>query len=279
MSKRPRGYLTDYRPQPATQAIIGVANGLIVSERVVTPRRVLYVCIERGLTNTKGKPLDKSKTSYGTVIDALVMARRAGLIRWSDIADTTEREDPDFYEDPADFRIYLSRLADSYRLDRQLGQETRLVVWSEHRGLKRILAPACREYGIPLVLSGGADSVSGRKTMADRAGDWREPTEILHIGDRDRAGEDIFSVLEEDLPLLSYGSIEKVTRLALTGEQAVQYGLARSPYESVQVDALAAPDLAGLLQDAITSRIDRRAFQALLDREAAERTELIRSLA
>ena len=97
---------------------------------------------------------------------------------------------------------------------------------------------------------------------------------VLHLGDRDKAGEDIWRVLVGILPRLSNGWVSEVVRVALTPEQVAEFGLG-DPRESVQVDALAAPLITSLLVDAITARQDPVTRQAVIEQEAEDRAELI----
>ena len=101
--------------------IIDLALEAIATEKIVTTRRVLYLAIEHGLANSRGRPLDKAKGSYGTVIDAMGMARRSGLIPWAAVADTTDRIEPPNYDGPEDFQDAVVGLAKRYMLDRQAG--------------------------------------------------------------------------------------------------------------------------------------------------------------
>lgn len=236
-------------------------------------RRVLYVASERGLTNNQGVPLDKvKKTHYGTVSDALSRARRAGLLPWGAIIDTTERMEPDGFDSPADFRETVNAWAESYRIARQVGQPRYLVGWSEHRGLRAVLSPVAQEFGVPIAFSGGFDSTGGRFAEAERARRRDVPTSVLHFGDRDKAGEDIFDVVADDLQQLSHGCIDEVVRVALTPEQMA----AISPTAvTMQVDAAPVPTLRHLFEDAVLARQDPDARQAVLSREPDERAEAV----
>jgi hypothetical protein len=97
------------------------------------------------------------------------------------------------------------------------------------------------------------------------------PTVVLHFGDRDRDGENIYRVLVEDLTELSYGSVEDVVRVALTPEQMHDMDASAT---TMQVDALPVPMLRQALADAITARQDIEARLAALRREQGERAQV-----
>lgn len=78
------------------------------------------------------------------------------------------------------------------------------------------------------------------------------------------------------------------TRLAVTPDQIRELGLPTAPPkdgdrraftgETCQAEAIAPDDLAGILQTAITSRLDMDAYAAVLAREEDVRRELMERL-
>jgi hypothetical protein len=129
MARRVTG-LAPWKPTGKSLAVGKVALEL-QDEWPVLVRRVLYVAYERGLYP------DKSKASYDAVGNVLGRARRAQLLPWEAVADTTERVYSEPYSGAAGFLAAVREGAGHARLeDLQEGQAQYLIVWSEHRGLK-----------------------------------------------------------------------------------------------------------------------------------------------
>jgi hypothetical protein len=98
-------------------------------------------------------------------------------------------------------------------------------------------------FGIPAVASGGFDSVTAKYSLSEFLG-VIPGVEVLHIGDHDKEGKDIFQSLSEDVRKLcaDYGwSVPEFTRLAATPEQITAFGLADDPDNPGKVQAEALP--------------------------------------
>ena len=79
------------------------------------------------------------------------------------------------------------------------------------------LARAVRDYGIPVISSGGFESVTEKHELALDLSGYGEPVEVLHIGDHDPSGAHLFLALAEDVEAfgLRYGLEVTFTRLAV----------------------------------------------------------------
>ena len=55
-----------------------------------------------------------------------------------------------------------------------------------------------RPYGVPVYSGAGFDGLKGKRAFADRALERDVPTIVLHVGDRDKHGENIFRAAAED---------------------------------------------------------------------------------
>jgi hypothetical protein len=206
-------------------------------------------------------------------------ARRAGLLPWEAVADTTERVYTEPYTGPEDFTAAMREAARRYRLDRQQGQPCYLIAWSERRGLKETLAGVAGEYGVPFIPAGGYDATAVRYVEAREAAARDVPTVVLHLSDLDKHGGQITDLLRRDLTGLHQGlggqhAAPSVVKIALTTEQAREIYPDRDGWEDIQVDALPTPVLRGILREAITSRLDASVRRAVLEREQAEREQL-----
>ena len=152
MARRVTG-LAPWQPTGKSLDVVQVALDLR-GEWPLLVRRVLYVAYERGLY------VDKGKGSYDAVGNVLGRARRAGLLPFDAVADTTERVHTEPYTGIGDFAATVRAAAQRYRLDRQAGQDRYLIAWSEHRGLKETLAGVADGYGVPFIPAGGYDATA-----------------------------------------------------------------------------------------------------------------------
>jgi hypothetical protein len=272
MPRRVTG-LAPWKPAGKSLAVVQVALGLR-GEWPLLVRRVLYVAYERGLYPAKGK------AAYDAVGNVLGRARRAGLLPWEAVADTTERVYDEPFGGAGGYLAAVRADAECARLaDRQEGQGRYLIAWSEHRGLKETLAGVAGEYGVPFIPAGGYDATAVRYAEARKAAERCVPTTVLHLSDLDRDGEQITGLLRRDLADLHRDiggrqAAPEVVKIALTPAQAAEAYPGRGNYQDIQVDALPTPQLQGILRGAITSRTSQRVLEAVLAREEAERENL-----
>ena len=91
-----------------------------------------------------------------------------------------------------------------------------------------------REYSVPVFSNGGNNSISAQRQVTDHALSRSVPTVLLHVGDFDPSGEDIFTAFVENAQafldkdrIVGTQRIEPV-RVALTDAQ-VQRGLPTQP--------------------------------------------------
>ena len=154
-----------------------------------------------------------------------------------------------------------------------------------------MLARVAASYGVPVLTSGGFDSVTAKHDLAREIsgalGDG-EAAEVLHLGDLDPSGEHLFTSLAEDVSAMTdalCGAAPDFTRLAVTREQAERLGLPTAPPkatdrrrftgETVQAEAIDPDTLADILRDAIEFRRNAEVAGDLLDREADIRGALV----
>jgi hypothetical protein len=277
MPRRVTG-LAPWNPTGKSLEVVKIAHDLR-DEWPLLVRRVLYVAYERGLYP------DKGKGSYDAVGNVLGRARRASLLPWAAVADTAERVHRQPYGGADGFVAAIRQEAEHGRLlDHQEGQPGYLIAWSEHRGLKEVLADVAGEYGVPLIPAGGFDGHAVRHAEAAKAARRGVPTTVLHLSDLDRHGEAITDVLRRDLKAIYRdlgGAASRpleVVKIALTADQAREVYPGRDVLEDIQVDALPTPTLQAILREAITSRMDPDLLAAVLGHEEVERERLRRLL-
>src|SRR5512132_2344863 len=158
----------------------------------------------------------------------------------------------------------------------------RLLVAVEAAGMLPQVERIASPFGIPVVASGGFDSTSAKYGLAEFLGAM-SAVEVLHIGDHDKEGQDIFKSLSEDVRKFcaDYGwNVPEYTRLAVTPEQIRELGLADDPDNPGKVQAEAIPPdvLAGIIQDAIDARHRGDVLQLVLSKEAAIKADLLRRI-
>jgi hypothetical protein len=122
--------------------------------------------------------------------------------------------------------------------------------------------------------SGGFAGLTAKYDFAGAIGERGIDTEVLQIGDHDQSGVHVFKSTAEDVAQIMYDlgndDIEiTFTRLAVTKEQIKELRLPAAPPKAtdnrsfddtvtVQAEAIAPDDLARIVRDAITSRMDLR---------------------
>ena len=139
-------------------------------------------------------------------------------------------------------------------------------------------------YGVPVMSSGGFDSVTTKHEVGRKLSD--HPTTVLHLGDHDPSGVHIFKSLDEDVGAFAkayLGEVEFI-RLAVTPDQVDFYDLPTAPPKATdrrsfeglttQCEALDPSKLAQILEDAITSRLDLEVYEQALEFERECRVEL-----
>jgi hypothetical protein len=205
--------------------------------------------------------------------------------------DGSEWRMPFCWKSAADLIQTFIYSSENFKLDRQQGQSVRLVFAVEAAGMAPMVEEIAAPYGIGVISSGGFSSVTGTHDMAVKLGVF-DAVEVLQIGDHDQSGTHIFSSLGEDVQAFALGiegaTIPEFTRLAVTPAQIAQYNLPQSPPKATdnrsfqglttQVESLPPDVLVDIVRSAITDRLDRAAYDAVLAREEDVKAELRRVL-
>ena len=237
---------------------------------------------------------DKDGNAAERLGDMVNRARRARLIPMDAIRDDGGAQSyPPSWRDALHFMRAVQAQAATLRLDRSEGQPVRLVVMCEAAGMVPQLARVAHGYGVPVLSSGGFDSVTEKHGFAQEIADDGRPTEVLHIGDHDPSGAHMFIALAEDVEAFTreLGGGVGFTRLAVTPEQISDLGLETQVKKvtdnrafggrttrTCQAEAIAPDVLARIVREAIESRIDHKALQRVLAREKRVRQELVAKL-
>jgi hypothetical protein len=287
---RPRGF-AEWNPRPDTMALIHLITAILAEYADYVPltcRQIFY-----RLVGTKGFP--KTENDYSRLCEVIGRSRRAGMIPFDHIRDDgTARREFQTWSGANAFLDDIKDRAEGFRLDRQAGQELRLLVMCEAGGMAPMLAQVANPYGIAVLTSGGFDSLTAKHDLAlELAGVIRDGVwpEVLHIGDLDPSGVHLFSSLAEDVSAMVQalsGVTPIFSRLAVTQDQVDRLGLVTAPPkptdnrrftgQTVQAEAIAPDVLSDLLRDAIEARRDQWATDAVLIREKAIRADLVTKL-
>lgn len=298
-SSRPKGYMDDWTPADKTVRLLANVNQVLRDQSAYLPltaRQVFYMLVG-------GYGYDKTEQAYARLCEAMVKARRAGIIRWGAIRDDgTVTHHAGGYDEPRDFwRTQLS-FAQSYWRDRAAGQRYRIEVWCEAAGMAPQIARAIRPYGVPTYSTGGFSSVTVTKEIADRVcEDPDTPMIFMHVGDFDPSGESIFTSMSQDVGAFvvgdlggrwqpDTGEVEDVflpRRVALTADQVNDYGIQTAPPkasdsrsanwlgETAQLEAVPPGTLNQLLVDAIEDEYDLDLWTSIVAEERTERAAVV----
>jgi len=253
----------------------------------ITPRQVLYRLMGRG---------QATKADADRIGDYINRGRRCGRIPWEAIGDgRTEAKVPIVCDDPEAFFAEMRESASVYRLDRQEGQAVYIEMVVEAAGAVEQIYRTTGDYGVPVYSGSGFVSITALRGMVLRAEARETPTVVLVAGDLDPAGMDIRARVGDDVAAFAGGhdvpGIEVVT-IALDELQVDDLGLARAPMPAkkrdkypwwphgwtVELEAVSPVDLAAIVADAIESRTDADTRQAVIEREALERDDLMKQL-
>lgn len=287
---RPRGF-APWKPRSESLALVQDVQAVLAdyAEHLpLTIRQVFY-----RLVATRG--FDKTERAYSRLCETANRARRAGLIRFAAIRDDgPARYEPPSWPNPASFLADVRDDAQRFRLDRQDGQPVRLWVLCEAGGMAPMLARTANPYGVPVLTSGGFDSLTAKHDLARELAaklDTGTRAEILHLGDLDPSGESIFTSLAEDVVAMCKslcGAEPAFTRLAVTREQADRLGLPTAPPkptdkrrfagETMQCEAIDPATLSGILRDAIEARRCAETAEMVLELETDFRAALVAKL-
>lgn len=316
------GYVK-YNPTPEKRYWLECSARVLLEykdELPLTVRQVFY----RLVANFE---YSKTEKAYGQLAHMLTRARRASLLEdpgttvkipFGALRDDKLRSRQALtYEGPEEFRESIRESADTYALDRQVGQEQHVEMWCEAQGMMPVLSGIAEPYTIRVSSSGGYDSITTKHDLAvriaRRAKEEELPTLLLHVGDFDGSGEDMFMNLEKDVGTMVMqltGARRRkwfnCERVALTAEQVIERNVITAPPKpsdsrsaafvernwnvvdwaghediSAQLEALTPTDLRELFEEVITGHLDMDAYQRQLNLEERQRNafgDLLRDL-
>lgn len=278
---RPRGFIEEWRMQPHVEQLVdNVQSTLLDCEDILplTIRQIFYMLVSNYY-------YEKAEKSYKRLCEALNKARRARIIDMDSIRDDgLTREEIRGWGSEQGFKNYVTRQAGNFTLGRQDNQPIKTYVWCEAGGMVPQLLDAVSDWHIPVLSSGGFDSVTTKHNFAKEISD-NEHTVILHLGDHDPSGVHMFGSLDEDLQAFvdAYGGSLELKRIAVTPEQVSEMRLPTAPPKptdrrsfsglTTQCEAIHPRDLRKIVQRACEEHIDFDTYNETLvkEKEISER--------
>lgn len=264
-----------------------------VAHLPLTMRQVFYRAVGK-------HGYDKSEPAYERLLYTSAKGRRARLIDFAAIRDDgVTAEAPFKFDGPDDFRDYVMDVAGDYQSLRQFGQARILLVLVEAAGMVPQLGRVSKPLGVQARSCGGYDSVTEKHRLARWIARSDRPVTILHVGDLDPSGEDMFANLSLDLaafiedmePWHDPDEWLEMVRVAVTREQADAMNLptaapktddkrsAKFKGRTVQCEAIPPDVLSQIVRDAIVSRLDMDVFNRNLAAEEEEREQIKAAIA
>jgi hypothetical protein len=266
-----------WRPIARTQALLSTVLAILDEYAAYLPLTIRQIFYR--LVGVHDYP--KTERAYKNLAEMLNRARRSGRIRFSAIRDDgITKRTPHYWKDAAELVETFINSAEQFTLDRQTGQPSRIFFAVEAAGMVPLVEEIAAPYGITVLSGGGFDSTTAKYDLAQTLSEF-PASEVLHIGDHDPSGVHLFSSMAEDVHAfvagLDVSALPIFTRLAVTAEQIAALSLPTAPAketdrrsfegETTQVEAIPPDILVEIVREAITSRIDEAAYQAVLAKE------------
>lgn len=265
-----------------TLEIIETAREILRETHPMTVRQVYYQLVSRLV-------IKNNRSQYQAVSNALVDARKEGLIAWDWIEDRLRRpRHVGMWDSLADFSETARR---AYRRNVWETQPHYVEVWLEKDALSGIFEDVLNEYGVTLNVGRGYDGWDSIRNAAARFLEADTVT-VLYFGDFDPSGEDMVRSLRARLEF--FDCTPEIIKCALTLEDVRRYNLPpdftkatdsrRAAFVkkfgdvSVELDALPVGVLTARVREEIESRLDLDALAEIKQIESAERAQLAKAL-
>ena len=248
-------------------------------------RHLFYASVVEGVAG-----VEKTEAGYRKVQSLVLQLRQQRRIGYELIVDGTRlRRKPRTFDSVEEALTHTARL---YRRNLWSQSPYLVEVWCESDSIASTVADVTDRADVPLMVCRGHTSETFAWTSAREWNDqYRRQPVVLYIGDHDPAGLDI----EESLRTKLDGFYEQYhdviwRRIGVTWDQVVfgdlpgtepKVGNRKRPYPyslSVEAEAIPAPELRGLLTDAIDEYVDLDQLDVLRRVEIQE-SQLLRKLA
>jgi len=281
--------VANYNPRGQTRDLLDSVRLVLNEYRAqlpLTARQIFY-----RLVGSAG--YEKTERAYKRLLEALVMARRAGLIHFDAIRDDGPAVySPPLWHSAADWLADCEQQARHLRLSPWPSQPYFVEVICEAGGMAPMLASVAMPYGVTVRSGGGFDSLTAKHNLARFYSEQQRPVVVLHVGDYDPSGEALWQNLAEDVAAFcdSMGGAMTVQRVAVTPEQQQAFALPTAPPKAsdkrscftdsitVQAEALPPDLLESIVRNAIEMVIDHDALAVTRQAEAEARAEMVAAI-
>jgi len=222
--------------------------------------------------------------------------RRAGVIPWAAVSGSRGVDNPPMTSaSAASLADLIHRAIDNRQFDRQKGQDRRVVLWMETEGMVPLVESAAHYYGATVLAGQGFDILDKKHKFAELVARQKDVL-ILHAGDLDKSGHSVFTTLNEDIQAFvkDMGGKMELKRIALTEEQAKYFGLQTSLASKglnkgnhgkgfvssveCQLEALDAPDIVNVIEEAFEEELDMNIFNGRIASEGEKKKEALKIL-
>jgi hypothetical protein len=210
---QPRSELVGRGKAAATLELEQAARDVLVERHPLTLRQLYYGLVSRGA-------LPKTEGAYAKLKRVMRDVRESGACPWDWVVDHVRSVfEVDSWDSVEGLLNDTSKL---YRRDLMRQQDVSIQLWAESDSIGSVIAPVADRYTIPTYIGRGYASrgylwsAARDAVAAHKAG---KEVVILHVGDFDPSGEDIFRDVEETLRLYAT-AIESGRTVAQTREFA-----------------------------------------------------------
>lgn len=293
--KRSKGYAR-WRPQSKTVTLVAQIKDVLSqyeAELPLTARQIFY-----RLVGAYG--YHKDERAYERLTNVLVRARRARLISFEDIRDDGASVlASEHHAGEEAFYGHVRKLGRSYERDKLVNQKLDIRLYCEAEGMMPQLSRVSSRYSVPVYSCSGYDSLTAKYDLVrDVRGAFTyegRRTVVLHLGDYDPSGENIFDSITEDVHTFigediwhkEPAEVVLFERLALVPNQVREHELSTAPPKATdsrtkrwkgeavcQLEALPPDVLAGVVAGGIERYLDLDILKADREAEAEERRRI-----
>jgi hypothetical protein len=270
-----------------SQKTLGIIEASIEILKEIAPATVRGVCYK---LFTLGMIKNMGVTETQKIGRILSRAREIGDVDWGMIVDETRRRE----QSPQWLNLehFRESIVGQYRRNFWAHQPETVELWSEKGTVRGVLAPVLEEYGIVFSVKHGFDSATSVHDTAMQTQDMKRPLIALYVGDYDPSG---LCMSVSDLPkrLREYGAKVDLRRIALTREDTLsgipafdaatkskdgryKWFVENYGERCWEIDALDPRVLREKVRQAISSLIDREAWDRCLELEKEEKARLLK---
>ena len=289
----PPTYLTfSLSPKKKNQERLNAILEGLESWRPRTVRGIYYYLVGKNLIEN-----DPRGANYDSLVNLVRDARKAGVIPWGWIEDSTRGiYEPRTWESVDDYRV---NAPDDFYIPCWQGQPKYFEVWVEKSSLLNPLYDVCKKYRVALHATAGDDSWSSifeaTQRIQDRQTECNNESAVFHLADFDPQGWQMTNELRQRVYF--FENYPEIIRVALNPEQAQD--LPKNPKswkakrkqdhtglkfidsfgygQECELEALEIPDLRAILDQTLSEYVDQGALSDALKKQQESR-EAIREL-